>query len=229
MLPLLLSGLLGLSAFAAVDVTDDRPSAEMPGFSDEIFVVGAVPLVEPVEPGQPVYLVFGVGELEIEASNTGELRAEIVAGCKQLTPSRCEKARKKLEIEPRRTGRGLEIHMTGLSRSLLRKMSIEGHVSLPADSPLVAQIGIGDVEIRSGVKDLTVAMGIGDLTIHAPVSAIGSVSVKTRIGDASVRAGGAVESKRRMLIGARARWEGGGGPSKIEVGLEIGDATVTLD
>ena len=94
---------------------------------------------------------------------------------------------------------------------------------------LVAQIGIGDVDIQSGTRDLTVGMGIGDLTIRAPQSAIGSVEVKTRIGDASVRTEGRVKSKRRMLIGAKARWEEGEGPSTIKVGLKIGDATVILE
>ena len=70
----------------------------------------------------------------------------------------------------------------------------------------------------------------GDLTVRVPEAHVASVQVSTRIGDASVRgADGYLEGARRMLIGSRLRWDGGGGTARIEVGLKIGDAKVILE
>lgn len=224
MLELAVMALLGLGSTAADDVIN-----QMPAYSEEIFVVGTKPIIEPVARGETVFLIFSVGELAIEASDTAELRAELVANCRKLTPERCARARKTLQIEPRRTENGLEIRMVGVRKRLLRRMSIEGRVSLPSDSPLVARIGVGDVDIQAGIEDLSVSMGIGDLTVHVPESAVGSVSVRTGIGDASIRANRKVESKRRKLVGARASLSAGEGTADVTVGLKIGDAKVILD
>jgi hypothetical protein len=215
--------LLGLPS----TVSDPPPT--LPHFEDQIFVIGSAPLIEAVEPGETVYLFFGVGELEIVAHEGDELRAELVADCRDLAPERCARLREKLRIEPRRTDRGLEIHMTGLSGRRAGRLGVEGRVFFPQDSPLVARLGIGDVDIRAGREDLSVQMKIGDLKIRASEKEIGSVEVRTRIGDARVEPVRAdVEASRPGLLGARASSHGAG-EAEIEVALRIGDANVVLE
>ena len=221
---------VGLLSLPALPVLGDTPPDRMPQFAEEIYVLGEEPFIEPVELGQPVSIVFGVGELQIEVSDVSEVRAVIELKCRKLSTQRCAGFRKRLRVEPRRTEDGLEVRMVGLSRRRLGRLGVRGRIPVPRWSPMRVRVGIGDVDIHTGNKDLSVRMGIGDLTIHAPKSEIGSVVMKTRIGDASVRQSGKrTEGKRRMLIGARIHWLEGAGSSHIAVGLRIGDARVILE
>jgi hypothetical protein len=217
------------AAISTAAVGADPPPAELPAFADEIYVVDELPLVVPVTPGEPIRIEFGVGELEVEAIEGSELRAEVRLDCRDLDRATCLERGKRLVIEPRRTASGLEVRMKGLNRRWLRKIGVTGSVRVPRTSPLDVDIGIGDVDIVSGGQDLKVSMGIGDLSVEAPEESVGTVAVRTKIGDASLTSGGDWRpGKRVMLVGARVRWQEGQGPSTIEVGLRIGDARVRL-
>jgi hypothetical protein len=222
------SGLLATAAVAAGAPADSPPDA-LPAYTEEIYVVDELPLVVPLAEGEPVRIVFGVGELDVEAVDAGELRAEVVLNCREMDRATCLERGKKLRIEPKRTESGLEVRMTGLNRRWLRKIGVTGSVHVPRTSPLALDIGIGDVDVVAGDRDLDVTMGIGDLSVEAPEQSVGSVAIRTRIGDASLAHGDAWRfGKRAMLIGAKVRGDGGDGTSNIRVGLRIGDARVRL-
>jgi hypothetical protein len=217
------------AAISTAPAGADPPPGDLPAFADEIYVVDELPLVVPVTPGEPIRIEFGVGELEVEAIEGSELRAEVALDCRDLDRATCLERGKRLVIEPRRTATGLEVRMKGLSRRWLRKIGVIGSVQVPRSSPLDLDIGIGDVDIVSGGEDLKVSMGIGDLSVEAPEDSVGTVAVRTKIGDATLTTSGESRpGKRVMLIGARVRWQEGQGPSTIEVGLRIGDARVRL-
>jgi hypothetical protein len=233
MATLLLGALLLGAPFLAVSpaaAAGDAPDRDLATYSEEIHVFGEAPFVAPVSPGEPVRIVFGVGELQIEAADIDEVRAELALGCREATEDRCRRYRRRLRIEPVRTADGLEVRMAGLSMRTLRRLQVTGTVRVPRGSPLDVKIGIGDVDIRAGGEDLSVRMGIGDLTVSVPEEQVGAVSMRTRIGDAGIVFGGRhVPGRRRMLIGAKVRWAEGGGDARIDVGLRIGDARVRLE
>jgi hypothetical protein len=207
----------------------DTPRADLPIYSEEIEVFGERPVVAPVSLGEPVRIVFGVGELEIEAAETSEMRAELVLECRKVRADECGRYKRKLRVEPVRTADGLEVRMSGLSMRILKRVNVTGRVLVPRWSPLDVQIGIGDVDIAAGEKDVSVRMGIGDLTVRVPEEHTGAVSLRTRIGDAGiVFPGRRMDGKRKMLIGARARWQGDG-DARVDVRLRIGDARVSVE
>ncbi len=200
-------------------------------FGEEITVLGDAPFIHPIEMGRPVSIRFGIGEIDIEATDRSEVRADLDVRCRpKLSDSLCAKYRRRLRLEPIETDEGFEVRLVGLSKWKLRKLELDGRVEVPRWSPLAVRIGIGDVEIRSGAKDLSVTMGIGDLTIRAPESQVASVGVRTKIGDASVTvADDHMEGRRKALLGAKLYWFEGEGTARIEVGLKIGDAKVVLE
>ena len=209
-----------------------QTGADLPAFSESIHVLGDLPFIEPVDFGQAVTIRFGIGELDIQAWSSDEIRADLEVRCRpKLSQALCEKYRHRLRLEPHRGDEGIEVRLVGLPKYKLRKLHLDGRVQVPRWSPLTVRVGIGDVDIRVDTRDLLVEMGIGDLTVRAPADSVGTVEVSTRIGDASVsRSGGpAIATRRRMLLGARVDWTGGEGDATISVGLKIGDAKVVLE
>lgn len=219
--------LLALPAVSSWADTQDT----LPQFGEEILVLDEAPFIEPIEPGLPVFIRFGIGELDIETTGGNELRADLSVECREeLSDALCEKYRSRLRLEPRRTADSFEVRLVGLSKWKLRKLRLDGKVEIPRSSPLTVKIGVGDVDIRSDSEQLTVQMGIGDLTVRVPQSSVQSVEIGTRIGDASLSgADGHLDGKRRMLLGAKLRWDEGTGNARVSVGLRIGDAKVVLE
>lgn len=222
-----LTVLLCLAATALPAGGSDAP--DLPKFTDSIQVVGDTPLLFPIAPAEPISIRFGIGELEIVAADVSEVRAELHVACKDLPESRCAAYRERLRIEARRTDQGTEVVLVGLSKWKLRRVDLEGLITVPRDSPLTAEIGIGEVDIFAGSEDLEVHMGIGDLTVRVPESSVGSVAVVTRIGDASLTGNVHHAGHRRKLLGAALDWSAGPGDARVEVGLRIGDAKVVLE
>lgn len=209
-----------------------QTGADPPTFGEQIFVYGELPFIESVDAGEPVTLRFGIGELDIETTDSHELRADLVVECRpNLSESLCEKYRTRLRLEPHRGKDGLEVRLVGLSKWKLRKLRLDGRVWVPRGSPLTVKVGIGDVEIRTDSEDVVIAMGIGDLTVRAPQESVAAVRIATRIGDASMSwvGGDRIEGTRRLLLGARLDWVAGAGSSDITVTLRIGDAKVVLE
>jgi hypothetical protein len=222
--------LLCLLALPALAVADTAEEAEVL-FSDSIVVVGDPVYLIPVPPDKAFEVSFKVGELDIEARPVSDAKLEVYAGCKKVSRETCEKKVGRLRLKTREFDDRIRVELTGLSRREMEKLDVEATVVVPERSPLIVRMGIGDLEIEAGPEDLIVGMSIGDLTVSAPVGEFGSVGVSTRIGDASLRTADdpTLEGKRRMLLGAKVRWDDGEGDSSIQVKLGIGDAKVRLE
>lgn len=164
-----------------------------------------------VAQGESVTIRFGIGELDIVAADVTEVHAELEVGCKNLSEDLCAKYSERLRIEAERGAEGIDVVLRGLSKWKLRKLELEGRVTVPRDSPLIAEIGIGD------------------LTVRVPERTVGSVAVATRIGDSSLSGAEHHSGGRRRLLGARLSWAQGSGHARVDVGSRIGDAKVVLE
>ncbi|HVS64869.1 MAG TPA: hypothetical protein VMT85_15350 [Thermoanaerobaculia bacterium] len=221
---------LTIAPIVAARAGADEPAPDLPVYSEQIEVFGDRPVIAPVALGEPVSIVFGVGELDIEAAEISQLRAELVLECRKVREEQCGRYKRKLRVEPVRTAEGLEVRMSGLSLRILRRVGVTGRVLVPRWSPLTVDVGIGEVDIQAGDEDLSVRMKIGEITVRVPEEHVHSVSMRTRIGDAGiVLPDRHLEGRRRMLIGARAEWAEGGGDSRVDVKLRIGEARVRLE
>jgi hypothetical protein len=224
---LTLLALTVLSGAALAD-TAEEPEAL---FSDEIVVVGDPVYLVPVPPDKAFEVAFKVGELDIEAQPVSDARLEVRAGCGETPSDVCGEKIARLRLETRDFDDRVRVELTGLSRRQMEKLDVDASIIVPSRAPLIVRMGVGDLDIHAGPEDLDVGMSIGDLTVHAPSEEIGSVGISTRIGDATLRTGHdpTMQGKRRMLIGAKVRWDEGEGDSRIKVRLGIGDAKVRLE
>jgi hypothetical protein len=202
-----------------------------PTFHDAITVTGESPLLIPVNLGQAVVIDFSIGELEISAADTSQVHTELTVRCRDLSAERCNSYRQKLQLVSETTKDRVTVRLKGLSARKARRLEVDGRVIVPRWAPLEVRMGIGDLDIEtSGEKDLSVGMRIGDLEIHVPERHVSTVDLRVGIGDVGIRGAGVeVETQRRKLLGAKARWESGPGDSHITAHLGIGDVGVVLE
>lgn len=218
----LLSGTVAL----ATEATD---KAEVL-FSDTIQVIGDPVHLVPIPPGKTFEVKFKVGALQIAAADTFKARLEIYAACKEVSPEYCAKRVARLRLVTDEFDDRVRVQLAGMSRREMKKLGVEATIVVPERSPLVVNMGIGALEIAAGPRDLQVGMSIGDLVVHAPSEEFGSVGISTRIGEAALETpDDPYISKRKMLLGAKVKWDEGAGESQIAVKLGIGNAEVHLD
>lgn len=201
----------------------------MPRFSDSVEVVDEIRSAEPVARGERVEVAFRVGELELVAADVAEVRTELAVGCDELSASRCARYRASLHLVARHDDGVVRVSLSGLSRWSLAKLDLRGRVVYPRWAPLTLRLGVGVADLTAGERDVEVSMGIGDLTIRSTRVAVGSVALRTRIGDASLAGAGGESSGRPFLVGARLEWSEGAGPARIRARLGVGDARVVLE
>lgn len=206
-------------------------SIQQPTFHDAISVTGESPLLVPVDFSQTVQVHFSIGELEISAADPSQVRTELIVRCRDLSAERCDSYRERLQLVAESTGDYVSLRLEGLSTRKMRKLEVYGRIVVPRWAPLDVRMGIGDLDIDiSGEADLEVGMRIGDLKVHVPKQRVSAVDLSVGIGDVGIRGEGVeVESKRRRLLGARARWESGNGDCHIAAHLGIGDLGVALE
>lgn len=216
-------------AFAAPSAVLADSSPALPLFADSIQVIDELPFIVPVAAGRSVRVRFAVGELEIVADSASEIRTELRVRCRRLSEALCAKYRRRLRLEGSDRDGVVEVRLVGLPKWKLRKLELDGRVTVPRWAPLEVKVGVGDVEIYAGDRDLAVKMGIGELTVHVAEEKVASVRAATRIGDASLSGALSRAGRRRMLVGASIDWHEGRGQIHIALGLNIGDASVVLE
>ena len=188
-------------------------------FSETILVTARPIHLVPIPPGKAFEIAFKVGELDIEARPVFEARLEIDATCREVSAAFCAQRLERLRLRTRELDDRVRVELVGMSRREMNKLGVEATIVVPERAPLIVKMGIGDLEIDAGPQSLEVGMSIGALAVRAPAESIGSLDTGERHES----------GKRRMLLGARLRWDEGEGESRIAVKLGIGDAQVRLE
>jgi predicted membrane protein len=205
--------------------------SSQPTFHDAITVSGETPLLVPVDFGQAVLVNFSIGELEISSADTGQVHTQLTVRCRNLSPERCVSYRERLQLVAETRDDQVSVRLAGLSVRKMRKLEVDGRIVVPRWAPLEVRMGIGELNIDvSGEANLGVRMRIGDLKIHVAEKQVSTVDLSVGIGDAGISGEVVdVETTRRKLLGARARWESGNGDVHIAAHLGIGDVGVVLE
>lgn len=177
-----------------------------------------------------LYLDVSVGEIHIEGTDSDRIVAEVRVRCDGgWNSSRCEERADDVEIE-QSTRRGtLMLEVAGVSTWRSGGMSVELHLSMPADLDMELDFGVGEAGIRDLRGDVHVDMGIGEVSVRLPQASVGKVRVGTTIGEASLRRRDGRRSQASGLFAGGVRWSNGPGSSEVVVELNIGEATVTLN
>ncbi len=189
----------------------------------------------------------GVGQVEVIAEQTDEIRWEVVLKPRRGGIFSSRKAGEedvrsaRLEAEVRRGELRLEVDTESRDRRFEERWTIH----MPATIAFELDIGVGDVRVDglsggvvmdAGVGDVEldvaggrvrVEAGVGDVTVRAPAAAYGSAEASAGVGDASIRVRNRTTESGGFL-GSEASWRGDG-EHAVTVEVGVGDASILLD
>jgi hypothetical protein len=180
-----------------------------------------------VGPDHRVRLDFPVGELHVKATDGDEVRVELQVRCRRSGTEECQRKSRRLRLEHTNDGGVLRIRVEGYPKFNSRGFSLEALVLVPRHLRMDVDMGVGELEVDGMAGDLDVELGVGDATILAPRGAVKTVNVDVGIGDASLRTNGH-RAHSRGWLGREVRWSEGGGASRIELSVGVGEGDVSL-
>jgi hypothetical protein len=195
------------------------------------------------------------GEVIIEGVDGGPVRVRVEARCDGHR--NCETFVESLRLESTRRGGSLRVSLQGPKdkdgwdfdewgrhdgdddadrdrrggrrhRGHDGDLDIDVTVQVPRSLALDLNIGAGEVRISGLRRDLSIDMGAGELVVRMAEKAVRAVRVNLAVGAVQIHQGGRTREYAR-LVGGPVRWNGGKGPSEIDVNLGAGEVDVTLE
>lgn len=181
----------------------------------------------PVGGADGISLDFPVGEVTVEAWDSGQVDLDVKLACSRHRMSRCAEAAKAVRLVYDTSGDRLRIQVKNWPKFGTRGLHVIARVHVPRDLPLRADLGVGELTVEGTANDLTVGLGVGEVNITLPKEAIGSVDLDTGVGEANLVAAG----RRYQSAGLLARelhWDKGTGRAGVTVDCGVGEIDVTL-
>lgn len=175
-----------------------------------------------------IHLDFPVGEVEVTAASGRQVTVHLELECDSLRQTRCVELAKKLELVSSTSGDSLRIGLKGWPKGGTKGLEANYRVSVPRDLPLKADLGVGEMEISGLQNDVTADVGVGEVEVTMAEDAVGSVSLDTGVGEASLYAQGR-HWESSGFIARELNWNKGRGKAEVRVDCGVGEAKVRLE
>jgi hypothetical protein len=176
---------------------------------------------------QRVRVEFPVGDLEIVAGETSDVRAQLTVYCRG-GGRHCRERSKHLKIVSHESGHARSIKLEGYPRFRNLGLQVKLRVEVPRDVAVALEMGVGDLSIDGVQGDLSAELGVGDVNVSLHERDVRAVNLEVGIGDATLDHGAHRQSVSG-LFGRKVRWSDGVGRSRVNVELGIGDISMRLD
>ncbi|HVR96445.1 MAG TPA: hypothetical protein VMW27_07525 [Thermoanaerobaculia bacterium] len=196
----------------------------LPAAADE--VVRTMNQAFQAQAADEINLDFPVGELVVQAWDEPQVKIEAKIEC-DSNRGRCAEAAKALRLVANTRGQRLHIELQGWPKNSTGGLEANLEVKVPRNLPLIAELGVGKMDISGIENDLKADVGVGEVRIAMPQSAVGSVHLDSGVGDASLSAGGK-HYDSSGFIGKELKWTRGTGDAKIDVDCGVGEINVEL-
>jgi hypothetical protein len=181
-----------------------------------------------VPPTASVQLSLPPGDSVIEASEDGDLKADMQIRCGSETDA-CARHAAEVQWKVASSDTRLELSFTPDSAFQFNNSDTTTHVWVPADRPVTVNMSAGELEIRRVSGCLDVDMSAGDISIEVPAASVRTAHLDANVGDASLATpDNSMEGRRRLLVGAEVNWDKGEGACALSVDLGAGDIEAKL-
>jgi hypothetical protein len=199
-------------------------SAALPASAEE--VVRSFQKQFPVGDLNDIHIEIPVGEVEIEASDARQVEVKVDLVCKNRKPRCLEAARDVRFVYTTDDGR-LHLQMKDWPKAGTKGLQARAKFSVPKNLALKAELGVGELTIQGIENDLQVDLGVGEVNMTLPEAAVGSVSLDTGIGEASLKAGGRRYESAGLFV-REVNWNQGKGQARVSVDCGVGEINVAL-
>jgi hypothetical protein len=173
-----------------------------------------------------IHLDFPVGEVEVTGWSEGDLDARLDLVCDRDS-SRCRDAAQKVRFLYDTSGDELRLRVKDWPKRTMKGLHVRARISVPRALALRAELGVGELTVKGVESDLTADLGVGEVNITLPESAVGSVSLDTGIGEASLYADGQHYESAGLFV-REVNWKKGTGRGRVEVDCGVGEINVSL-
>jgi hypothetical protein len=181
-----------------------------------------------VAAGNAVRVELPVAELRVVGHDSDRVEITVELDCSRSS-RRCLETAEDVELEIRDGTRGLEIGIGGLPKWSRGGMDMEVEIHMPQTSPLVLEMGVGDIEIEGLGSDLEAEVGVGEIEVAMSRHVVGDVEIDTGVGQASIEVEGESVAARRFFLGDEVRWADGAGRARLSIEVGVGEVVVELD
>ena len=173
-----------------------------------------------------IHIDLPVGEVEVTGTSESEVDAHLDLVCDHDS-SRCREAAQKVRFVYDTTGDELRLRVRDWPKGKMKGLHVRARISVPRALSLRAELGVGELTVKGIENDLIADLGVGEVNVTLAESAVGSVSVDTGIGEASIYAGGRRYESAGLFV-REVNWKKGTGRARVEVDCGVGEVSVSL-
>jgi hypothetical protein len=178
---------------------------------------------------QEIVLDFPLGDVIVTAGDPDQVEIRIIISCSSSS-RRCRDRAEEIRLDDTHRGRRLYLEIEGYSNRLTNRPSVEAILSIPATSPLAAEIGVGSMRVEDLIGEINVDLGVGDVTVFADPAKIGSIRLEVGVGDVEIQPRPREQwTSGFLFLGNEIYWEEGDGKGKIVIDVGVGEALVRMD
>jgi DUF4097 and DUF4098 domain-containing protein YvlB len=174
-----------------------------------------------------VVLKAGVGDVEIRATDTTDVRVEVEITAKGSSwfGRSSQKDIDALAIKAEIRSGTLYLSLTNASRDD-HSFSEDWSIQLPRPLAVSVKVGVGEVRVLDVSGDVSVAAGVGDLRIEGEQASFGAIQATAGVGDVELRTPDGHREAEGFI--GHSLSASGPGKSRIEAKTGVGDVTIRL-
>jgi Toastrack DUF4097 len=169
-----------------------------------------------------------VADLKVVGDGGETVRVHVDLRCSSDGAKRCADAAQRVSLKTRHDGPWLVLEVQDFPRFSNHGLSADVRVTMPRALRLHANVGVGDVDIRSLENDIEIDTGVGDVDLTLPLAKVHSVELDTGVGDAELSVSGGT-TEGTGLVGKHLDWSQEGGVAHVEVDSGVGDVKARLE
>jgi hypothetical protein len=173
-----------------------------------------------------IHLDFPVGKVEVTGWSESDVEARLDLVCDRDS-TRCREAARKVRFVYDTPGDELRLRVRDWPKSKMQGLHVRARISVPRALALTTELGVGELRVNGIESDLIADLGVGEVRVTLPRSAVGSVSLDTGIGEASLSAGGRRYESAGLFV-REVKWNEGTGRARVEVDCGVGEINVAL-
>lgn len=175
-----------------------------------------------------VHLDFPVGEVRVAAASGRQVTVHLELECDSLRKTRCVESAKGVELTATTSDDRVRVAVKGWPKNGTKGLEARYVVSVPRDLALKADLGVGEMTITGMASDVTADLGVGEVDVTMAENAVGSVSLDTGVGEASLYAQGR-HWESSGFVARELNWNKGRGKAEVRVDCGVGEAKVRLE